>query len=269
MSSRLNSRRARSSCGRPARLSPWYRRTLASRESRRRSRQADPAARRRERRRSLRGSNAVANVVLECANQPNTLVPSAAISAVDEILDSCAQGKERNRHDERRQGDDPRGVATDHDAQPDRDRGVDREEQKRQRHIDERAIDERVDRVEPVPHDRDPDRRNERELGHEEKCERLGASAAEPGAHHDVEREDEGDQRRTPHEPLHLQSLDADRSAEAEDDREGAGEEARNDADGERDPDARVDDELSERVTDDGVRDVFVRRRVRLRIEQL
>ena len=248
MSSRLNSRRARSSCGRLGEaLARGVGVRLASRGSRRRSRQADPAAPRRERRRSPRGLDAVANVVLECANEPNTLVPSAAIPAVDEILHPRAQGTERKRHDERRQGDDPRGVAADDDAERDGDRRVDGEEQQRQRHIDERAIDERVDRIQPVPHDRDPDRRNERELGHEKKCERLGASAAEPGAHHDVEREDEGDQRRTPHEPLHLQALDADRPTKAEDDGEGAGEEACEDPDGERDPGAGVDDELSRR----------------------
>ena len=67
----------------------------------------------------LGGSNAVANVVLERANQSNTLVASAAIPAVDEILDPRAQGTERKRHDERRQGDDPRGVAADDNAQHD------------------------------------------------------------------------------------------------------------------------------------------------------
>ena len=213
--------------------------------------------------------DAVANLVLEGANPSNTLVASPAVATVDEILDSCAQGTERKRHDERRQRDDPRGVAADDDAEPDRDRRVDGEEQERQRHVDERAIDEAIDRIQPVPHDRDPDRRDERELGNEEERERLGASAAEPAAHHDVEREDERDQRRTPHEPLHLQALDADRAAEAEDDREGAGKEARKDPDGERDPDAGVDDELSDGVAEERVRDVLVRRRVRLWIEQL
>ena len=80
-------------------------------------------------------------------------------------------------------------------------------------------------------------------------------------AQHDVERENEGDQRRAPHEPLHLQALDADRAAEAEDDRKRAGEDARKHPDGERDPDPGVDDELSDGVAEQRIGEVLVRRR--------
>ena len=76
----------------------------------------------------LGGSDAVPNLVLEGANPSNTLVASPAEPTVDEILDLCAQGTERQRHDERRQRDDPRGFAADDDAEPDRDRRVDGKE---------------------------------------------------------------------------------------------------------------------------------------------
>ena len=85
----------------------------------------------------------------------NSLVASPAVSAVDQILDSCAQRAETQAPRRESPARRPTGVATDDDAQPDRDGRVDREEQERQRHVDERAIDESLDRVQAVAHDRD------------------------------------------------------------------------------------------------------------------
>ncbi len=103
------------------------------------------------------------------------------------------------------------GVAADDDAEPDRDRRVDGEEQERQRHVDERAIDEALDRVQPVPHDRDPDRHDDGDLHEREGSGKTTQSMIESPSRASSRctlRKTTGIERRRPREPHHLQPLD-------------------------------------------------------------
>ena len=105
---------------------------------------------------------AVADVVEEGAQHAHALVAGAREPAVDGVLQAAAQRPERERGGERAGRRRQRGVA----GQPpreQRDHRVRAGQQRGQEAVDERAVDEAVDRVQPVPRhgdrhrDRQPD----------------------------------------------------------------------------------------------------------------
>ena len=113
----------------------------------------------------------VADLVLERAHAPHPVVARPAEASVDDILDAPPEGKEPDGDDERRHRRDPFGAAADEDAQPDRQACERAHEQGGQRHVDERAVDETLDRVEPVPGHGNSDRDRHGDLDPEQQRE--------------------------------------------------------------------------------------------------
>ena len=164
-------RGGRAAPARARRRSPRARAYPRARRSRTPAPLADPSERARSKRRST----------MPCTRARNGRKASATTSVAPADTQS-----------------EPRPTATPSD---DRDRDVVGREQEGQRPVDRRAVDEALDRVEPVADDRDPDRGHKSALGDEEERERYDAAASEPPAHDDVQHEDERDQRRAPKEP--------------------------------------------------------------------
>ena len=102
-------------------------------------------------------------------DEPQALVARAVEAAVDDALHTRAQRPERERDGERRGGGRQRRAGAQRDAERQRHGGVRRGEQRRQRHVDERAVDEPVDLVEAVAHDRDADRERDRDEHDDER----------------------------------------------------------------------------------------------------
>ena len=102
-------------------------------------------------------AGALAHVVLELLHCSQPVRAGTVEAAVDDALHARPQGPERERDDERRAGRHPVGATADGDARDERDCDVGRCEQQGQRAVDRGAVDEALDRVEPVADDRDAD----------------------------------------------------------------------------------------------------------------
>ena len=134
---------------------------------------------------------------------------------------------------------EPRPTAT---PGSERDRDVRRREQQGQRAVDGRAVDEALDRVQPVADDGDPDgdrqRRPASAAGSRRPARRRRTGTPMPQPAKQVSRPS-GNQERRPGDPERLQPLDARRAAQPQPDRDRAREQAAQDADPERHPDPR------------------------------
>ena len=120
----------------------------------------------------LRRAAAVAHLVLERAHEAHALVPRPPVPPVDDVLDARAQRPERERDDERRRARRPttsrRRRAT---PRPTVIAAYDAEQQECQRRVDESAVDDPLDRVQPVAEHGDPDRGRDRHLHQQEEGE--------------------------------------------------------------------------------------------------
>ena len=133
---------------------------------------------------------------------------------IDGALHPLAQRPEgRGRRQRRRRGD-PRRPAAGRDAEPERDRGVDARQQQRQHAVDERAVDQPVDVVEPVAQHRHTDRDRDRAQHQDHGDREDGVVVRDQGfdeAHQHRRRDQEG----RVGEPLQLEPLDPGGAPEA------------------------------------------------------
>ena len=122
-------------------------------------------------------------------------------------------------------------VAADEDAQSDRDSGVDSDEQRGQRHVDEGPVDEPLDRVQAVARDRHADGSGRRDPDSEDQGEHDPVDDRDPErvtqqTRQDAQQEHDRNEADRPGEPERLQSLDSCRPTEPQPDRVCAKEEA-------------------------------------------
>ena len=182
-------------------------------------------------------------------------VETGAVEApVDAVLHERTERAEPKRDGERRRRRGPGGPAAERDAERERDTDVGARQQEGEERVDERAVDQALDRVQAVAGNGDPNGRRHRRLHHQEEREyRVANKAAEYQPRRRAEEQPERNQRSRPGEPQRLQPLDSDRSPEAEADRDRPGEEACQDAEPERNPDSRPHERLADGVVGQGV----------------
>ena len=96
-----------------------------------------------------------AQLLEEALDRPQARVAGAVEAAVDEQLHPRSQRPEEQRDGERRRRRGQRRAGADRDPDPERDRREDRGQRRAQRDVDQRAVDQPVDLVEPVAQDRD------------------------------------------------------------------------------------------------------------------
>ena len=101
------------------------------------------------------GSTGGAELAPECLHGDLGLVARAVEQPVDAALQPRAQRGERERADGRRQRRDDRSVSTRQRADPEHDSGVGRRDHGAQQAVGERAVEEDVDVVEAMAHDRE------------------------------------------------------------------------------------------------------------------
>ena len=152
------------------------------------------------------------------------VVAVAVEAPVDGVLDAGTRRAEQRGHRERRDRDGEAGLA-DRQSHQQHESQVGRGERRRERAVDQRAVDDDVDVEEPVAQDRGAGR--EREHGEAERQHRV-PQRADPRRRDEVA-DDVGDHRdardrRGECQPLELRALDA--TGAAEPDRGGGGREA-------------------------------------------
>ena len=113
--------------------------------------------------RVLRQRTTGAQVGEMALDAPQTLVAGAVEAPVDDALRPSPQLTERERRGQRRRRRRERRAGPERDAERQRHRAVGRRQQRGQRHVDERAVDEPIDLVEPIAHHRDADRQRDRD----------------------------------------------------------------------------------------------------------
>ena len=208
---------------------------------------------REHRRDLLRRAAAVAHLVLERPHEPDAVVARAAVAAIDGVLDPRTKRAKGDGDDERRDRRHPGGATTRDHPEPDGDRRVRAHEHDGQDEVDERAVDELLDRVQPVARHRDSDREGHRGLDPEEQrehdpVEQGDADGVSQDPREEAEHERHGNERCRPGEPHRLETLDARRAAQPQADRVRTGEQA-----GEHHAPERPDQRLENRRAPDGV----------------
>jgi hypothetical protein len=112
----------------------------------------------------LRRALVLAHRVLERAHLADGVVSRAAEAAVDRALDDTAERPEGECDCERRRGSHPGRAATGDHTEPDRHTAVRAGEEDCEHGVDERAVHEPLDRVQPIARHRHADRHRDGRL---------------------------------------------------------------------------------------------------------
>jgi hypothetical protein len=163
--------------------------------------------------------------VLEGPHPPQALVALARDAAVDLALDPAPERAERHRDRQGRDGGAEERPAPQEQPGAEHDHGEGAAEHDRDGAVDDRAVDDAVDLVQPVTCDRDPDRDADRRPREEQHRRHDPDHAAVRGVGDRAHDEAQRDQPRRPGEPLHLQAAVAVGVPVADDDRGDAQEE--------------------------------------------
>jgi hypothetical protein len=129
-------------------------------------------------------------------------------------LHPLAQRTEGRRCRQRRRRGDPCRPAAGRDSEPERDRGIDARQQQRQHAVDQRAVDQPVDLVEPVAQHRHTDRDRNR-AQHQDQGDREGGVVIRDEGFDEAYQHRRRDEEGRVGEPFQLQPLDPGGAPEA------------------------------------------------------